>query len=304
MEGKIINGFLVIIILVLLLSIYWFIPFKTTEFNLESNSNSNFSINSYESTQLQFYENMRFPDKKITYNIENCPLQRKNDMEWAFEIMEQETVLEFYPVEKDQQITITCEETTKLEGKLFIAGEGGPTNITIAGSLNVIEAGKILLMKDSDCERPNVAIHELLHVLGFDHSKNPKNIMYEISRCDQVIGEDILDFIDSIYAIPSNPDLLFENASASMHGKYLDINFSVRNNGLKDAEESTVKVLADGKEIEEIEIPKIDIGYGRKVSIANLWIKQIDVQKIEFIIENNFEELDKANNKVSFEIKK
>jgi len=304
MEGRIINGFLVVVIIILLLSIYWFIPFKTTEFDLESNSNSNFSVNSYESTQLQFYENMRFPDKKITYKIENCPIKRKKDMERALEIMEQETILEFYPVEKNQQITITCEETTKLEGKLFIAGEGGPTNITIAGNFNVIEAGKILLMKDSECERPNVAIHELLHVLGFDHSKNPKNIMYEISKCDQVIGEDILDFIEKIYSIPSNPDLLFEDAKASMHGKYLDINFSIRNNGLKDAEESKVKVLANGKEIKEIEIPEIDIGYGRKVSIANLWVKQIDVQKIEFIIETDFEELDKANNRVSFEIKK
>jgi len=106
MEGRIINGFLVVVIIILLLSIYWFIPFKTTEFDLESNSNSNFSVNSYESTQLQFYENMRFPDKKITYKIENCPIKRKKDMERALEIMEQETILEFYPVEKNQQITI------------------------------------------------------------------------------------------------------------------------------------------------------------------------------------------------------
>ena len=159
-------------------------------------------------------------------------------------------------------------------------------------------------MKDSDCEKPNIAIHELLHVLGFDHSENPKNIMYEISRCDQTIGDDIIVFINEIYSIPSYSDLLFENASASMHGKYLDINFSIRNNGLKDSEESVVKIIADGKEVEEIEIPSIEIGYGRKVSIVNIWIKQIDVKNIEFIIESDFEELDKSNNKVSFEIKK
>ena len=50
--------------------------------------------------------------------------------------------------------------------------------------------------------------------------------MYEISRCDQTIGEDIISFINEIYSIPSSPDLLFENATALMHGKYLDINLT------------------------------------------------------------------------------
>ena len=304
MNAKIINGFLIVIVIVLILFVYWFIPLDTTEFNLSSNSNSNFSLNSNEDTPLQFYENMRFPDTKISYRIENCPLQRENDMEWAFDIIEEETLLEFYPVSYNEEISVTCEEKTKYEGKLFIAGEGGPTNITISGDLNVIEAGKILLMKDSDCDKPNIAIHELLHVLGFDHSENQKNIMYEISRCDQTIGDDIIEFINEIYSIPSNPDLLFENASASMHGRYLDVSFSVRNNGLKDSGESIVNVIVDGKNVEEIEIPSIEIGYGRRVSIVNIWIKQINVENIQFILENNFEELDKSNNLVSFEIKK
>jgi hypothetical protein len=199
---------------------------------------------------------------------------------------------------------VTCQEVQKTEGKLFIAGEGGPTNITVAGEYNVIESGEILLMKDSDCPRPNIAIHELFHVLGFDHSKNPKSIMYEISRCDQTIGEDMINLINKLYAVPSEPDLLFENSSASMHGKYLNINFSIRNNGFQDAEDSVVKILADGKQVEEINIPAIEVGYGRKVSVENIWIKQINVENIEFVIENNFEELSKANNQVSFEIKK
>ncbi len=304
MDSKILNSILVIIILILLVSVYWFIPINSTEFNLSSTSNNNFSLNSYDNTPIQFYENMRFPDKTISYRIENCPLQREDDMEWAFDIMEEETILEFYPVSRNEQITITCDDAKRYEGKLFIAGEGGPTNITIAGNLNVIEAGKILLMKESECEKPNIAIHELLHVLGFDHSENPKNIMYEISRCDQTISEDIINFINEIYSIPSSPDLLFEDAYAKMHGRYLDINFSIRNNGLKDSEETQVKILADGKEVKQVEIPSIEIGYGRKVSIVNIWVNQIEVKSIEFIIESDFEELEKSNNKVTFEIKK
>ncbi|MGY4884742.1 MAG: CARDB domain-containing protein [Nanobdellota archaeon] len=304
MKEKFFNGVLIVVIILILLSVYWFIPLDTTEFNLSSSSNSNFSLNAYSTNTIQFYPNMRFKDATLSYRIQGCPLQRKNDMEWAFEIIEEKTILDFYPVTSNEEITITCEETEKTEGKYFIAGEGGPTNITVAGEFNVIEKGKILLMKDSDCEKPNIAIHELLHVLGFDHSPNPKNIMYEVSRCDQDIGDDIINFINKIYTIPNNPDLLFENASAIMHGKYLDVEFSVRNNGLSNAGESTVRIIADGKQIDEIELPPVEIGYGRRISVTNVWVNQIGVEEIEFIIYNNFEELDKSNNKVSFEIKK
>jgi hypothetical protein len=304
MNAKMINGFLVIMIIVLLLSIYWFVPLNTTEFSLSSKSNSNFSLDNYGNTSLQFYPDMRFRDKGISYRIYNCPLQRRNDMEWAFQIIENKTVLNFYPVSSGEEISVTCDETEKTDGNLFIAGEGGPTEITVAGEFNVIEKGKILLMKDSECERPNIALHELLHVLGFDHSPNPNNIMYEISRCDQVVSEDIIDIINKMYSIPSEPDLLFENASVSMHGKYLDINLSIRNNGLANSGESVVKILADEKQVEEVKIPPVELGYGRKISVTNIWIKQLEVKKIDFIIEDNFKELDKSNNMVSFEIKK
>ncbi len=304
MNAKFFNGVLVLMIILILLSVYWFIPLNTTEFDISSNSNSNFSLNSYGYDNLQFYPNMRFKDTRISYKIEGCSLQREDDMEWAFDIIEEKTILDFYPTTGEEDITVTCEEAVKTEGRLFIAGEGGPTNITVAGEFNVIEKGKILLMKDSDCSKPNVAIHELLHVLGFDHSSNSKNIMYEISKCDQQIGQDTIQFINEIYSIPSKPDLLFEDASALMHGKYLDIDFSVRNNGLSNAEECTVNILVDGKEIEEINIPPIDIGYGRRISITNIWVKQIGIEKIEFVIESGFEELETTNNKVSFEIKK
>ena len=62
------------------------------------------------------------------------------------------------------------------EGK-FIAGEGGPTNITVSGKYNVITHGSILLIRESRCSIPTIAIHELLHVLGFKHSNNLRFII-------------------------------------------------------------------------------------------------------------------------------
>ncbi len=304
MNYKSLNSALIVLIIVLSLTIYWFIPVSDTRFYFQQDQNTNFSINNSENTSLQFYENMRFPEKRISYKIENCTLQRSNDMEWAFGIIQEKTVLEFYPVLKDEQITVTCNDDIRYEEKLFIVGEGGPTNITVSGDFNIIETGKVLLMKDSTCQRPNIAIHELLHVLGFKHSENPKNIMYEVSSCKQEIGEEITQFINEIYSIPSVPDLLFKDSSVKTHGRYLAVNFSVRNNGLKDSEKFVVKIVANGKDVKTFNMGPIKFGYGERVFLSNIFVNQIDIKNVELIIESDFKELDKDNNHAIFEIKK
>jgi hypothetical protein len=247
---------------------------------------------------------MRFSTNQISYRIVGCLPEKENEMKEAFEILQNKTVLEFYPFEYGEDILITCSEEVQIvEEGLFLAGEGGPTNITVAGKFNVISSGKILLIEDSKCEEPTVAIHELLHVLGFDHSPNPNNIMYEINYCKQTISNDLLDYINKIYSIPSQPDLAFEDISIVPHGRYLEINVTIRNNGLTYSKESNLVIFADGDKIKEISVPSLDIGYGRKTSFL-AWAPQITIKEVEFAIENDFPELDKLNNKVSLEIKK
>ena len=299
---KLFLSFLFFLLVVGLLLFYWFIPLGDFQFVLSSPGHSNFSDSS-SSGGVQFYENMRFPSKEISYNIIDCPLQRTNDMEKAFEVISNLTILSFYPSSSDEEITINCEEAAKVKRGLFIAGEGGPTNITRAGKFSVITEGQILLLRDSVCTNPNVAIHELLHSLGFDHSNNRNNIMYNITNCRQVIGEDLISLIDDLYTEESLPDLTFENVEAGMSGRYLNTNISIRNNGLADSGDFKLIIYADEKKIKEVEINEILLGYGRVISLSNIRVSQISVDELEYSIESSFSELDKKNNKIELKIK-
>jgi hypothetical protein len=223
-------------------------------------------------------------------------------MQRAFDILENKTILDFYSVLKEEEISVTCDSNTKMEGNLFIAGEGGPTNVTLAGDFYVITHGTILLIRDSKCSNPNIAIHELLHTLGFEHSENRKNIMYPISNCEQEIGEDTIALINEIYKIPSKPDLICENVSAEINGRYLDASFNVKNNGLKDSMQSELVIYGDDEIIDKIEIGSLKIGYGNEIKLQNLWVQR-DIKELEFVINYNFEELKKNNNRIRLKIK-
>ena len=85
-----------------------------------------------------------------------------------------------------------------------------------------------------------------------------------------------------------------------MQGRYLNANFSLRNQGLKYSDRTKIIIYADEKEIKEIEIDPLDIGYGTKYSLSNIWIGQINIDKIKFVIKSDFDELDKTNNEVEF----
>ena len=296
--GKVILSALVGLFLISLIVIYWVFPTNSIDFNF--NSNSNFSAASEE--DMQFYPNMRFPSNIISYYMdESCSLQKRQDMGLAFQIVQESTALEFQSFEQNGAIKVYCEKKSDRQESdpgFFIAGEGGPTNVTVGKYFNVMRGGEIILIKDSTCERPNIAIHELLHVLGFNHSTNQNNIMYPVSRCKQTIGQDTLDKINELYSYPSLPDLEFEEASAKMKGRTLDLNITVKNEGLANSDNFEIVVYGDGKEIKRIESDGIKIGYSQKITLTNALITQLKINSMEFSIEANFEEINKDNNKV------
>jgi len=286
------------ILLIAGLLVYMVNPGGDAEFTFKKDTRTEFNLGN-NSVNMQFYENMRFPNKEISYHIdEDCSLKKKGSMRQAFDIIENLTVLEFYPALSPSEIEVTCKEERIMNEGLFIAGEGGPVNITDGDKYSVILAGSILLIKDSLCPRPNVAIHELLHVLGFNHSTNENNIMYPISKCKQVIGEDMLLRIDELYEEESYADLLFEDAKAQINGRNLDLNLSIRNSGLKDSEDTTIKVYSGETVIKEMDLSSLEIGYGVKIELKNLWLKKIKNEKLRVYIESDFNELSKDNNEI------
>lgn len=299
-------SFMIAMFIIFLLFTYWVFPIGNYEFSLSPDlkqTNYNFSLTN--DTALQFYQNMRYPSSDVSYKIDpDCTLQKKYDVELAINILNNQTDINLYPVGSDEEIMIACEDKIKVDERFFVAGEGGPINITRTENFNVILKGGILLLRDSKCERPNIALHELLHAFGFDHSSNPKNIMHSISKCNQIMGEDIVNTINELYSVPSHPDLAFENVSAAMRGRFLDLNVSIRNNGLGDSKNLRLKIYVDGKEIKEVQIEGMQIGYGISITLENLLVKQIGVDVLTLKLEYGFEELNKDNNIINLELKK
>jgi hypothetical protein len=297
--------FMAVAFMILLLFFYWVFPITNYEFSLQPGFTQNYNFSLTGNSALQFYENMRYPSRDISYKIyDDCNMQKRYDAETAIDILNNMTELNLYPANNDEWISIHCEDKIKVEERFFIAGEGGPINITRTENFNVILKGGVLILRDSNCERPNVVIHELLHALGFDHSENPNNIMYPISKCGQTIGEDIINTIDNLYSVPSNPDLSFENVSAVLRGRLLDLNVSIRNNGLKDSEKFRLIVYVDGEKVKDFDIDEMEIGYGLSINLQSLPIKQLSVDVLTLEIDYGFEELNKENNKMNLELKK
>lgn len=297
---------LLLILLVAMLWIYWFTGFSEINLSQEAPYHSNFTINNSELSEgrILFYENLRYSDEKISYRIgELCTLQKRADAETAFEILENKTILDFYSVKNSEELFIGCEDRQITKEDFFIAGEGGPVNITRSGDFNVITFGEVVLIRSSECQNPNIALHEILHSMGFDHSANSNNIMYSISKCEQTLGEDIPKLINELYSIPDYPDLVISEVLPEIHGRYLDVNASIKNNGLKTSREAVLNIYVDDSPVYSLDVQPFNIGSGIKFSLKNVPLKKSNFEKLIFIVEYSDPEISKSNNEVVFSVK-
>lgn len=294
---KMVFGVLFLLLVGTLIVNYKIISFDRSSYlssEIDLFENSDFSEN-YDDEQ-QFYPNMRYVSKDISYRFENCPISKKSDFKRATEILSEKTVLSFYEVSEDEEILVTCSDESRIEDGMYIAGEGGPKSVILSGNYYVIKTGSVHLIRESECFNPNVAIHETLHALGFEHSENKKNIMYNISFCNQEIGKDTITRIEELYEQIPLPDLAIKNASVIIEKGYLNTTINLRNDGLVDCTSSTLLFKINGKEIKSMNVSGMEIGTGISFDISNLKVREKNIENFSLEILYSEKEIDKENN--------
>ena len=152
------------------------------------------------------------------------------------------------------------------------------------------------MFRNERCESPQIALHEILHALGFDHNSDKNSILYPITECNQIIDLYILDKIESLYSLDSVPDLIVDEFRVAGSGRYINLKISVLNGGFMDSGESVLKIYADDKEIKEINSKGIEIGTRRIFDVENLRLPLGNLNKISVVVFYENRELGKQNN--------
>ena len=123
--------------------------------------------------------------------------------------------------------------------------------------------------------------------------------MYPVSDCSQTIGNEIPEKLNELYSFPSYPDLKIGNVSADILGRYLNINLSVENIGLKDSQSERIIIYADGEKIKETKLDGIKIGEQLGVQITNIFVMKIKIENLKIIVETDSNELSLENNQIT-----
>jgi len=316
--GWLILFILIVVLVISLYLLYQNIPGELQDLKIINNiENDRIPGGNYSSSQ-QFYSNMRFPDKEISYHISSeCDDSRNFDALNAFSILEEETILSFYPKPKNEaEIMVLCSDVApepEEEGH-FIAGEGGPSEIINTSLYSVIFSGKMSLFREDKCEETKVALHELLHVLGFEHNNNPNSILYPTLNCNQKFDEEIIEEINRLYAQEGLPDLKIIEVDATKAGRYLNFEVKVVNQGLKATGGKLTVYGGDdiiefrdpetNEDIPYLDLGLVEVGTTKIFTVQNAKLSSRGVDVITFIVdeENNIKEIFEDNNRVELTI--
>lgn len=298
----------VFLLVVTLYYLYINLPGEPISVNIQIDEPDSVEVTSL-SRVKQFYPNMKFNHNEITYNIDfQCDEIKKSRVLEAFSILSENVdSIRFVPTNGESDIEVSCTQREKNIGnsEYFVAGEGGAKEIIQTGKYNVINEGIILLYNNvhnaKSCNWPNVELHELLHVFGFNHSSDDRSIMYPLlESCDQSLDESIVKELKRLYDIPNLADLDFEEASATKKGIYLDFNISIRNSGTVDSRNTTLSIYDDDTLVDTRTLEGIKYGAGVMINVENFRLNKRNSKEIKFVIDkyDNIKEIDEDNNEI------
>lgn len=295
----------VLFVLFVLLGIGIYFFWSNTSGDQSVKSYSQFVMNVSENALFQssqFYLNMRFAKREISYRIEEVCGNRKNrEIQEAFSLIAEKTRISFYPVSNNAEIDIICSDEAPQEDisdkQFYIAGEGGPTEARNLTTGYLILKGKVSLFKDEKCDEPKLAVHEILHVLGFDHNNNPKSVMYPVTHCDQSLDEYISNEINRLYAQDTLPDLTILKINATRSSYGVSFKISVINAGFKEAINSKIELFSGINRIANYSFGVMQPGMINTLEVKNLRTKKSD-NSVKFLVlyGDNGEELSYDNN--------
>ena len=170
--------------------------------------------------KLQFCNSdIKFNSNKITYSffknfafLDSCSDEEKDKVRTSLDKFSNDInrVLTFSEVTEKENILIICSTdkvgtlTQKGIKKLTVTGQTRNWIYTIPGNTYLLESAEIELFKMNPSCFEDIFIHEILHVLGFDHITDPESIMsptsYDCENSSFSIDKEIVDEIKRIYS--------------------------------------------------------------------------------------------------------
>ena len=256
------------------------------------------------------FPRMRWAKMPLSVYVEvtSCSAEEAQEVTTAEKIWKEKTNGIIYFIDStsnNSDVIVSClkDSSSIREGRRIIrkVGEGGPSSVYDTGLFNLSTKGKIFLFTSTvGCDRPIIAMHEIGHVLGLDHSENPDSVMYEYEECNQDITPEIVSALKSLYSFSAKPDLYFSDASASQKNYYLFLNMTIKNQGLLSSEKTTISINVNGKELKSFPLDSLKPGQGYFFTLSNLFVSnEVTDLKISIDSGNNVDELYKSNNMIS-----